>query len=67
LQKFGYNTIVSYFGQLSFEEVFMDYIKRDIERVILDVSGFYSVVLVTGPRQVGKTTPLRYYTTVFKK
>ena len=37
----------------------MDYIKRDIERVILDVSGFYSVVLVTGPRQVGKTTTLR--------
>ncbi|MCL2812783.1 MAG: ATP-binding protein [Clostridia bacterium] len=36
----------------------MDYIKRDIEKIIREVSSFYSAVLVTGPRQVGKTTTL---------
>ena len=37
----------------------MSYIKRDIEKVITEASGYYSAVLVTGPRQVGKTTTLR--------
>ena len=37
----------------------MDYIKRDIEALILEVSKSYSAVIVTGPRQVGKTTTLR--------
>ena len=37
----------------------MDYIKRDIEKAIQDASAYYSAVLVTGPRQVGKTTTLR--------
>ena len=37
----------------------MDYIKRDIESLILDVSKSYSAVIITGPRQVGKTTTLR--------
>jgi len=36
----------------------MDYIKRDIERVFLKTSEQFKVVLVTGPRQVGKTTML---------
>ncbi|MDR2620270.1 MAG: AAA family ATPase, partial [Propionibacteriaceae bacterium] len=37
----------------------MAYIKRDIESVILDVSKNYAAVMVSGPRQVGKTTTLR--------
>jgi predicted AAA+ superfamily ATPase len=35
------------------------YMKRDIEQTILNVSQSYSAVIVTGPRQVGKTTTLR--------
>ena len=38
----------------------MNYIKRDIEKVIIEASSSYSAVLVTGPRQVGKTTTLRH-------
>ena len=38
----------------------MDYIKRDIEKVILEASCSYSAVLVTGPRQVGKTTTFHH-------
>ena len=38
----------------------MDYIKRDIEKIILESSQSYSAILVTGPRQVGKTTTLRH-------
>lgn len=37
----------------------MAYIKRDIEEKILALSKEYSCILVTGPRQVGKTTVLR--------
>jgi predicted AAA+ superfamily ATPase len=37
----------------------MDYIKRDLERVVLEASEQYPVVFVSGPRQVGKTTMLR--------
>ena len=37
----------------------MAYIKRDIEEKILSLSKEYSSILVTGPRQVGKTTVLR--------
>lgn len=37
----------------------MEYIKRDIEKKILSLSEEYSVLIVTGPRQVGKTTMLR--------
>jgi len=37
----------------------MDYIKRDIESLILDAANSYSAVIITGPRQVGKTTTLR--------
>jgi len=36
----------------------MNYIKRDMEKVFLGVSSRFKVVLVTGPRQVGKTTML---------
>lgn len=37
----------------------MNYIKRNLEKVVLQVSSEYPVVLVTGPRQVGKTTMLQ--------
>ncbi|MCI5934527.1 MAG: ATP-binding protein [Lachnospiraceae bacterium] len=37
----------------------MNYIKRNLERVVSQVTKEYPVVLVTGPRQVGKTTMLR--------
>lgn len=37
----------------------MEYITRDMEKLILQVSAQYSTILVTGPRQTGKTTMLR--------
>lgn len=37
----------------------MAYIKRDLESKILTLSQEYSCILITGPRQVGKTTVLR--------
>lgn len=37
----------------------MSYIKRNLENVVNQVTKEYPVVLVTGPRQVGKTTMLR--------
>lgn len=37
----------------------MKYINRNLESVVTDVSKEYPVVLVTGPRQVGKTTMLQ--------
>lgn len=37
----------------------MNYIKRDIESRILSLTGDYSCILITGPRQVGKTTVLK--------
>lgn len=37
----------------------MTYIKRDIESKIIALSKEYSCILVTGPRQVGKTTLLK--------
>ena len=37
----------------------MTYIKRDLENKIVSLSDDYSCILITGPRQVGKTTCLR--------
>ena len=37
----------------------MKYINRNLENIVTDVSKEYPVVLVTGPRQVGKTTMLQ--------
>lgn len=37
----------------------MTYIKRDLESKILSLSEEYAALLITGPRQVGKTTVLR--------
>ena len=36
----------------------MSYIKRDIEDKIISISKQYACILLTGPRQVGKTTML---------
>lgn len=38
----------------------MPYIKREIERKFLEMSAFFKAVLVTGARQVGKTTMLKH-------
>jgi predicted AAA+ superfamily ATPase len=38
----------------------MTYIKRDIEALILDTSKEYAGIMLTGARQVGKTTLLRH-------
>lgn len=38
----------------------MTYIKRDLEEKILSLSKEYAAILITGPRQVGKTTVLRH-------
>ena len=37
----------------------MVYIKRDLEEKILAITKEYSCILITGPRQVGKTTVLK--------
>ena len=37
----------------------MPYIKRASEETILSISNMFPVLLVTGPRQVGKTTLLQ--------
>lgn len=37
----------------------MKYITRNLEKVVNQVTKEYPVVLVTGPRQVGKTTMLQ--------
>ena len=37
----------------------MGYISRSLEKIVLEFSKEYPVVLVTGPRQVGKTTMLQ--------
>ena len=36
----------------------MNYIKRHLEERVLELSKSYSAILVTGPRQAGKTTML---------
>lgn len=38
----------------------MDYLKRDIEHEVLECLKQFKVLLVTGSRQVGKTTMLRH-------
>jgi len=41
----------------------MDYIKRDLENKIRELIEDYSCILITGPRQVGKTTVLKHLMT----
>lgn len=45
----------------------MKYIKRDIEAVILEVTKSYAAMILTGPRQVGKSTTLRNLSTPDRK
>ena len=40
--------------------VWVEYIKRTLEKKITEISKEYACVLVTGPRQVGKTTMLQH-------
>jgi len=37
----------------------MSYIKRDIENIITKITKEYACIMITGPRQVGKTTVLK--------
>ncbi len=37
----------------------MQYIKRDLERKFLNMNNFFKAILITGARQVGKTTMLK--------
>ena len=37
----------------------MSYIKRDLGKKKLDLSKEYASILITGPRQIGKTTEMR--------
>lgn len=37
----------------------MKYISRNLEKIVLELNSEYPVILVTGPRQVGKTTMLK--------
>ena len=37
----------------------MKYISRNLEKIVLEVNSEYPVILVTGPKQVGKTTMLK--------
>ena len=38
----------------------MAYITRELERKFLKLNGFFKAILVTGARQVGKTTMLKH-------
>ncbi len=38
----------------------MEYIPRELERKVMKANGFFKAVLVTGARQVGKTTMLKH-------
>ena len=42
-----------------YTEEFMNYIYRHMENRIMELSQSYSAILLTGPRQAGKTTMLR--------
>lgn len=38
----------------------MNYVKRDMEKIITELANEYACVLITGPRQVGKSTMLEH-------
>ena len=40
--------------------IFMEYIKRKITGIIEEANNFYPVIVLTGPRQTGKTTLARH-------
>lgn len=45
----------------------MQYLSRTLEKTIKDYIGKYPVIMITGPRQVGKTTLLHYLTSTSKQ
>lgn len=45
----------------------MKYINRTLEKTIINYVGKYPVIMITGPRQVGKTTLLNYLTSISKQ
>jgi len=45
----------------------MKYVNRTIEKTLEKFIGSYPVIMITGPRQVGKTTLLNYLASVSKK
>lgn len=69
INNFVYSNIVDIFTEfrliydsnhiLAESEVLMTYIKRDIEEAFFRLSSQFKVLLVTGPRQVGKTTMMK--------
>jgi len=42
------------------KEFFMNYIKRDMEKIVSELTKEYACILITGPRQVGKSTMLEH-------
>ena len=56
---YGYNNIKHL---ISRSEVLSLYIKRHIENAVERTARMFGAVIVTGPRQVGKTTLLRNFT-----
>lgn len=44
----------------------MEYINRTMEKTLEDYIGKYPVIMITGPRQVGKTTLLNYIKSISK-
>ena len=44
------------------EMICMSYIKRGIEKIIKDIEKTFPVIMLIGPRQVGKTTILKQIT-----
>ena len=45
----------------------VDYIHREIEKVIREASDYYSVISITGPRQSGKSTLLKHLFPTYKE
>lgn len=45
----------------------MNYVNRTMEKTINDYIGKYPIIMITGPRQVGKTTLLNYITSKSNK
>lgn len=45
---------------LVIKEIIMNYIKRDMEDIVSNLTKEYSCILITGPRQIGKSTMLEH-------
>ena len=45
----------------------MKYINRTLEKTLSNYIGKYPVIMITGPRQVGKTTLLNYLASISKQ